>query len=269
MAAEYPHILADNKLAAADNTYFRDSSDDDLDEHSIYLLDYLADGSRGSMFQGDSNASEQRIIWDLGSAIECDTMVLDKSFTLTGGKVYLDHATEIDGEYTNLGDATITPLTSTLIYWRTFTAVTKQFWRLRITSLSSPPPLIYNFWVGKRIELADFGSYGDFDPWEEEKVGDAVRGAAGGFAWNHRFKRRVIRTSFENITDTQYAKLKSWWDQALDEGKNWWWLTFPTTRSGSPADADYFPVYCNDEGGSLQFPFSTVRRGGVTGYEVL
>jgi len=267
MAAEYPHVLAQNRLEDAENTYFRNGSNNNLTEHSIYLLDYLTDRSRGSMFQGNGSASEQRVIWDLGEALECDTMVLDKNFTLTGGKLYLDHATSLGGSYTNV--VTITALTSTLIYWRTFIAVSKQFWRLRLTTLSAPPPKIFNFWVGKRIEFSDFGSYGDFDPWEEVKTGDAVRGAAGGFAWNHRFAQRVIRTDFRNLTDTQWGKIKSWWDQALDDGKNWWWLTFPTTREDNPNDATYFPVYCNDEGGALKFPFGTTRNGGIAGYEVL
>lgn len=267
MAAEYPHVLSQNRLEDAENTYFRDGSNNNLTEHSTYLLDYLTDRSRGSMWQGDSSASEQRVIWDLGEALECDTMVLDKNFTLTGGKLYLDHATSLGGTYTNV--VTITALTSTLVYWRTFTAVSKQFWRLRLTTLSAPPPKIFNFWVGKRIEFSDFGSYGDFDPWEEEKTGDAVRGASGGFAWNHRFARRVIRTDFRNLTDTQWAKIKSWWDQALDDGKNWWWVTFPTTQADSPNTVAYHPIYCNDEGGALKFPLGTTRSGGVTGYEVL
>ncbi|MEA1996153.1 MAG: hypothetical protein U9N45_00875, partial [Gemmatimonadota bacterium] len=106
------------------------------------------------------------------------------------------------------------------------------------------------------------GSAGDFDPYEEELVGEPVHGAGGGFQWTQRFSRRVLRAGFDNLTDSQYALLQNWWSQAGRDGKNWWWLTFPATE---PSD----PLYLNCEGQTKRFAFSnSVRYGSLEAREV-
>ena len=154
------------------------------------------------------------------------------------------------------------------IYWRTFTSQTKQYWRLRITGLTARPK-IPNFWAGARIEL-DMGPTGDFDPDEEEVIGEPAHGTSGGFQWTHRFRRRVINAEFRDVNDTQFADITSWWEQAGREGENWWWLTYPDTRAASPTDSDYYPVYVNCEGTARRWPYSTtVRSGAIRAFEVI
>ncbi len=255
--AEYPRILAQNKLADASSVTFTDGSGQALTQDSVYRIAHLYDLSRLSVWKGDSSAAEQRLTFAFAAPVACDTFVLDRNFTLTGGTVYLDHSTD-GSNWTNA--ASQGSLVSTTIYWKEFASVTKQYWRIRITGLTARPQ-IYNIWLGARISLT-FGPMGDFDPYEEEAVGDGARGQSGGFAWTHRYNRRVLKASFENLTDTQFALLDSWWTQAAKEGKNWWWLTWPTT---APADA----LYLNCEGNARRFALrTTVRSGMIEAYEV-
>ena len=150
------------------------------------------------------------------------------------------------------------------IYWNQIQPCTKAHWSILLEGLDNMqrPPSIFNIWLGKRIELT-FGPYGDFDPYEEEIVGEPVHGAAGGFQWTQRYRRRVLRAVFENLTDSQYALIAQWWEQAAREGKNWWWLTFPVSE---PED----PLYLNCEGTAKRFAISqTVRYGTIEAWEVI
>jgi len=258
--SEFPHILAQNKLEQAASVSFTDGSGNPMIENEVYPLAHLTDRSRGSLWKGATGKSEQRVAWGFDSAVEMDTFVLDRNFTIEGASatVYFQHSANGTSWTTA---ATISGLGSGSIYWRTFNAVSRQFWRLRITGLSAQPQ-IYNLWAGKRIELT-FGPYGDFDPYEEEIVGEAVHGASGAFQWNQRFRRRVLRAAFENLINSQYELLELWWNQAAGEGKNWWWLTFPQSE---PVD----PLYLNCEGAPRRFAITrTVRYGTIEAREVI
>jgi len=255
--AEYPRILAQNRLADASSVSFTDGSGNALTQDSVYRIAHLYDLSRLSVWKGDASAAEQRLVFTFAAPVACDTFVLDKSFTLTSGTIYLDYSTD-GANWTNAASQA-TPV-STTIYWKEFTSQTKQYWRIRITGLTAQPQ-IYNVWLGARIDLT-FGPSGDFDPYEEELVGDGAHGAAGGFTWTHRFRRRVLRAGFENLNDTQFALITSWWTQAGRDGKSFWWLTWPTTE---PTD----PLYVNCEGAAKRFAFNgPVRAGMIEAYEV-
>jgi len=267
--AEYPNILARNAIQSATVT-LKNSINGDLVEDSVFRLTHLTDRSRMSKFKGDGSATEQRIVWSFtdaqvaegGIAQNLNTFVLDKNFTLTGGSAaaYLDYSTTANfASYET--PVSLTDLDSDSIYWRTFTAVTRKYWRLRITGLTVAPE-IFNVWLGARIILT-FGPAGDFDPYEEEIAGEPVHGASGGFQWTQRFRRRVLRANFENLIDSQYDLLDSLWTQAGRDGKNWWWLTWPATE---PTD----PLYLNCEGRAKRFAFyrGATRGGSLEAFEV-
>ena len=193
------------------------------------------------------------MVWAFTAPVQADTFVLDKNFVLTGSvTVYLQYAAASGGPWSTA--VTINAPDSAVIYWREFTAQTKQWWRLRITGLTAAPE-IFNVWLGKRIDLT-FGSYGDFDPKEEEVIGDAAEGASGGFQWTQRFRRRRLRADFQNLTDTQFALIEQWWTEAGRDGKNWWWLTYPTSE---PTD----PLYLNCQGAARKFAFNHAVRYGI------
>lgn len=258
--AEYPHILSKNLLQDADSTSLS------FTEDSVHRVTHLTDRSRQSSWWG-SGTGTHTITWNYSSAQEMDTFVLDKNFTLTGATIYFQHSA--DGvSFTNV--VTISGLDSDDTYWRTFTAVSKQYWRLRITGLTAAPK-IANLWAGKRIELT-FGPYGEFDPWASEVVGDGATGTSGGHQYTRRYIRRVLRANFEHLNDTKYALMKQWRTEAGDLGYNFWWLAYPTTRAGDPTDSDYYPVYYNTQGGSVTFPFAlgeSTRHGSIEASEVL
>ena len=152
-------------------------------------------------------------------------------------------------------------LDSRNIYWRAFSPRSRRWWRLRLTGLNSAPH-IFNLWLGRRIEL-NFGPMRDFDPFEEEIVGEPVHGASGGFQWTQRYRRRVLNASFENLNDNALALLERWWSEAARDGLNWWWLTWPISR---PDD----PLYLNCEGTPRRFSMTgPVRAGSIEAREVL
>ena len=258
--SEFPHILSQNLLQEASSTSLS------FTEDSVHRVTHLTDRSRQSSWWGSGTAIHT-ITWNFGAAQEMDTFVLDKGFTLTGATVILQHSTDAVS-FTNV--VSISGLDSDNTYWRMFTAVSKQYWRLRITGLTAQPK-ISNLWAGKRIELT-FGPFGPFDPNETEIVGDGTTGTGGGQQFARRYTRRVLSANFEHITDTQYLLIKSWRDQAGDLGKNFWWLTYPDTRADAPTNSDYFPVYYNTQGGGVSFPFAqsdAQRRGSINANEVL
>ena len=264
--AEHPHILAKNFLEEAT------VSGSGFSEHPIYKLEYMADLSRMSKWEGGLASSQQRITWSfIAGARSVDTFVFDRNFDLTGSAptVTLQYADSPAGPWTTAqkeggGSLVLGGLDSAKTYWQPLAPVTKTHWSLLLDGLAGMqrPPSIFNVWLGERIALS-FGPYGEFDPYEEEVVGDSVHGASGGFQWTQRFRRRVLRASFENLSDSQYALLVGWWIEAAREGKNWWWLTFPASE---PEDA----LYLNCEGLPRRFALtSTVRRGAIEAREVI
>ena len=265
--AEFPQILAKNifENATVGGAGFT--------EHPIYKIEYIGDRSRMSKWQGSSVSSIQRIIWSIiGGAQTVDTFVFDRNFDLTGQipKVTLQYADSAAGPWTaakkedGFTDMILSAPDSSRVYWQPLEPLTKGHWSLLLEGLSGMqrPPSIFNVWLGSRIELS-FGPYGDFDPSEEEVVGEPVHGAAGGFQWTQRFRRRVLRAGFENLTDSQCELLDRWWSEAAGAGKNWWWLSFPQS---APDD----PLYLNCEGSARRFAFvNSVRHGVIEAREVI
>jgi hypothetical protein len=257
--AEFPHILAKNLLEDAAVSLSSDSGAS-LTEDQVYRLIYLADRSRLSKWYEDDYAGGLRIVFAFSNPVEADTWVLDRNFLIPGSSAAIQLQNSANGTAWNTVDTISAPLDTGKVYWRTFSAQSRAYWRFRLTSLAGPVS-IFNLWLGKRIELS-FGPYGDFDPYEEEIVGEPVYGSSGGFQWTQRFRRRVLRVEFANLTDTQYALIENWWSQAGRDGKSWWWLTYPVTR---PDD----PLYLNCEGSGKRFAFSqTVRYGALEAREV-
>lgn len=258
--AEYPHMLSRNLLQEASSTTLS------FTEDSVYRVTHLTDRSRQSQCWG-SASDPLWIRWNFASAVEMDTFVLDKGFTLTGATVKFQHSAD-GSSFTDV--VSLSSLDNTAVYWRTFTAVSKQYWRLYITGLTAVPK-ITNVWGGSRISLT-FGPYGDFDPWATEVIGDGTSGAAGAFQFTKRYNRRMLAAGFENLTDSMYTLIKQWKSEAGDDGKNFWWLSYPTTFVSDYTDSDYFPVYYNTQGGRVSFPFSqgeSVRHGTIEAYEAL
>ncbi|MBW7996016.1 MAG: hypothetical protein FVQ81_05465 [Candidatus Glassbacteria bacterium] len=263
--AEYPHILAENFLENAT------VSKEGFTENPVYKIEYISDLSRMSKWQG-GNSATQRLIWTLVDGPRwADTFVFDRNSDITGSSpsVGLYHADSAGGPWTQVkldddSDLVINQPDSDTIYWKTLTPVEARCWSVLLQGLDgmTRTPSIFNVWLGSRIELT-FGPFGDFDPYEEEVTGESLHGASGGFQWTQRFRRRVLRAAFENLTDSQYGQLSVWWNQAAARGKNWWWLSFPTSEPGDP-------LYLNCEGMAHRFAVtSAVRHGIIEAWEVL
>ncbi len=264
--AEYPHILAGNFLEDATVT------GEGFTEHPIYKIEYASDLSRMSKWQGSGSAASQRLIWTLfDGPLSPDTFVFDRNSDITGNspRVSLHHAASPVGPWTpvkraNGTDVVIDSTAGGSIYWEELTPVEDRCWSLLLEGLDgmTRPPSIFNVWLGNRIELT-FGPHGDFDPYEEEITGESMHGASGGFQWTQRYRRRVLRAAFENLTGSQYGQLSAWWKTAAANGRNWWWLTFPQSEQ---ADA----LYLNCEGMAHRFAYtSSVRHGTIEAWEVI
>ncbi len=264
--AEYPHILAGNILEDAT------VSGEGFTEHSVYKIEYAADLSRMSKWQGSDSSTSQRLVWTLADGPgTVDTFVFDRNSDITGSspRVSLHHAASAAGPWTPVklasgADVVINSPDSGTIYWNELTSVQDRCWSVLLEGLDgmTRPPSIFNLWLGNRIELA-FGPHGDFDPYEEEITGESMHGASGGFQWTQRYRRRVLRAAFENLTDSQYSQLASWWNTAAARGGNWWWLSFPQSE---PQDA----LYLNCEGMAHRFASNrAVRHGTIEAWEVI
>lgn len=271
--ADYPDLLCANLIQAYSAVYLRNSANTALTEDTVYRLTHLTDRARGSCWKGATGVSEQRIVWDMGSTITCDTVVLDKGFTLTGcTHVYVEHcATDAssDGSWTEAKD--ISSPDNASVYWYRFTAATKRWWRIRLISLTAQP-VIQNFWLGKHIQLT-FGPQ-SIDPYAAESVGSSVVGASGGTQQVPRYSRRFFRAFFQDLKDNEYdllmgtSSVGGLWTQAWEDRKNWWWLQWPGKQDDDVTDSDYFPLYLNCRGTPKDFPFDTTRSGVVEAWEV-
>lgn len=256
--AEYPHILAANALEQA-------ALSSNVAEDPVFRLVHLADRSRLSKWVGPWSGSQsvQEVRFSFtdeqvapdGAAAALDTFVLDRSFVLSpGATLSLECATS-----SNYGSGletlvTLSNLDNAQTYWRQIPARSRRWWRLRLSGLSAAPHL-FNLWLGRRIELT-FGPTGEFDPFEEEIVGEPVHGALGGFQWTQRYRRRVLKAGFENLNEARYSLIERWWREAGRDGLNWWWLTWPASR---PDD----PLYLNCEGASRRFALAGSLRSGT------
>ena len=266
--SDFPHILAENLFQDAALTY-------DKTPDAVYVPEFLADRSRLSKFVGE-NATPQHLIFDLAAAQEADCFVLDKDFIVTGGgsrHLKLQHsATEgtdngstWDVDAVDLNNAALAD--TTLPIWKSFTAVTRRYWRLRLEGISAAPE-IFNAWLSMRIQLT-FGPYGNFDPWAESSQDTPTRSSGGGFQNVHNFKHRIFRATWENLVDAKMALIDLWWANAGSQGLNWWFLWEPTAYSDSPG-ASNAPIYLNSAGRSREFGFyRSIRTGIIEGEEVL
>ena len=148
--AEFPHILAKNHLEDATVSLAEDEGGAPLAEDSVYRLVHLADGSRLSKWYENDYAEGIRATFAFSSAVEADTWVLDKNFVIPGASATVELQYSDDGiDWTgNVADTIPATLDSSTIYWRTFTARTKPYWRIRLTSLTGPVS-VFNLWLGK------------------------------------------------------------------------------------------------------------------------
>ena len=276
---EYPHILATNILVNGAPTYQREYpitespyvGVNNLGEDKLYRLAHLTDKSRLSKWLGTIETSNdvQRIKWDYNTDVTADTFVLDRSCvfnpsaTLTVEYSATEspddwQAVQVDGQ-----DLQLTGISEDEIYWIKFdSAISAQYWSIKLENVTQAP-IIFNLWLGKRIELT-FGPTGSFDPYQEELVGDSLLGAAGGFQRVHRYRRRVISAFFSNLTDDQANLLQQWWKEAGRDGRNWWWVTFPTNEA---SDALY--LNCESSGRRFGFENGVTRSGSIEAREVV
>jgi len=266
---DYPHILSKNFLEDASITY-------DKTEDPVYLKEFLADRNRGSKFRGE-NDTPQHLVFDLGTARECDCFVLDRAFVITGGSgrhlklqrsatVGTDNGSTWDADEIDLNNAALAD--NTLPIWKNFTeAVSRRYWRIRLEGLTAAPE-IFNVWLGKRIQLT-FGLYGDFDPWAERLEGVTVRSDGGGSQAVYYFAMRLLAAQFENLNDAKMTLIDQWWSEAGAKCLNWWWLWSPDSYDGSP-DEKSAPVYFNSASMVRKFGFNkSVRYGGIDAEEAL
>ncbi len=254
---EFPQFLARNLIGEA-GIALTDLQGRPLAEDPVYRLAHLGDRSRLSCWRGEGVSGGLCLTFAFPAPVKADTWVLDRWFELPGATATLE--TSLDGGAWSLVDSLPAPIDRTRAHWRSFPLAERRYWRLRLTGLTGPAT-IFNLWLGRRIELT-FAPHGEFDPHEEEVVGEPVHGASGGFHWTQRFRRRVLRAEFRNLTEGQLALLDQWWEEAPSEGRSWWWLSFPQS---APDD----PLYLNCEGLTRRFALSrTVRNGVIEAREV-
>ena len=265
---EYPHILATNLLETVTHRY-ENLEGGALAENLLYRLAYLTDRSRLSKWSGEATPSSQRIRWEFGAAVTADTFVLDRSCVLnSGATLTVEYSSTGDSEdwhpvQTGGQDFQISTISGDEIYWTEFdTAISAPYWSVRLDNVTEAP-IMFNLWLGKRIELT-FGPAGTFDPYQEELVGDSLLGVAGGFQRVHRYRRRVLSAFFSNLTDDQAALLQQWWREAGRDGRNWWWVTFPANEA---YDALY--VNCESSGRRFGFENGVTRSGAIEAREVV
>jgi len=266
--ADLPHILAKTFFEDAAITY-------DATEDGVYVKEFLADRSRLSKFKGE-NTTPQHLIFDLASAKEADCFVLDNDFVIAGGSgrhLKLQHSATVETDNGTTWDVDAVDLNNTALavttlpIWKTFTAASRRYWRIRLEGLTASPE-IFNVWLSKRIQLT-FGPYGDFDPWEKESVDTPTRSSGGGFQNVHHYSFRKFSFPWENLDDAKMALLDEWWLYAGDLGRNWWFLWQPTAYAASPT-ASNAPVYINSAGMNRKFGFyRSIRQGVINGVEVL
>jgi hypothetical protein len=265
---EYPHILATNLLVNGAHGY-ESLGGTDLQEDAIYRLAYLTDRSRLSKWCGVGAPSSQRIRWEFTEAVTADTFVLDRSSFLNTEAVLTVQYSETgdfeDWHTVRVGEQNfqLSTVSEEEIYWTEFDSeISARYWSVRLDNVTTAP-IIFNLWLGKRIELT-FGPTGTFDPYQEELVGDSLLGAAGGFQRVHRYRRRVLSAFFSNLTDDQANLLQQWWREAGRDGRNWWWVTFPRNEAH---DALY--LNCESAGRRFGFENGVTRSGSIEAREVV
>lgn len=257
---DYPEVLAQNILEDCSVSY-------DATEDAIYKAQYVANRSRLSKFTG-ADTTPQHIVFDYGSAVSVDTFVLDREFVITGGSSqlllqYSDNGADWTSliTLTKAGDLA----DNSIPVWKTFTAESHRYWRLRLTGLTAAPT-IYNAWLGTRIQMTT-GPYGPFDPWAEESADNLTRTPGGAAQVSHRYSKRTHRSEWRTLIDSQAALLTTWWTQARKYGRPWWWLMWPDSYSSNTTL--YQPVMFVSPSGGREMPLEpTTRSTVIEGIEV-
>lgn len=121
--------------------------------NASFPLTNLKDYRESSLWKG-ANTSAQNLTVDMGSQVECDTLILVSSNhrSMTGVVLYSsnDPATILDGVIFNLQSQT-RDYNNNIVDVYHFTAQTKQYWRLDYVDTNSLVPQAGQFWLCKRL----------------------------------------------------------------------------------------------------------------------
>ena len=181
-----------------------------------YSVDYVASPLEGTFWQVEDSgmASTQTIVWDgNGSTFDADYFaVIGHNFNTAGVTIALEHSTT--GAWGGEEVDTFTPYAPSddLIQLKEFTAPgVKEYWRLKITSVTGAAPYAAIIKFGLKTEL-DYANSG-FDPHEQTHNTTTSISQGGVVTGVHEiFIERRMQLKFNEVDSTLYGKVKSWID---------------------------------------------------------
>ncbi len=239
-----PIILAENILEEASTLVATNTATD-------YDVAHLVD-RRPYTFWKASAAGTLYLTANLGEAVAADALgLVGHNFGTAEAAVTLQHSANGTDWTTVVTE--FEPATDRAIM-KTFTSVSKQYWRLKIVTASVAPYLAVMF-IGARL---DFPRYvlGEFDPGPERLYVTSATSKAGyPLGATLRYVGHDISVSFQNLTDTWVRNtFKPVWDEHLSQLKPFFWAW---NLADYAADVYYVQVPDNF---SLTTPYNPVRR---------
>jgi len=137
---------------------------------------------------------------------------------------------------------------------KTFSSVSKRYWRLKLVS-SSVAPILAVFFLGSKLQFPRYIS-GEFDPGPEEIIATTARSKAGYLLGSViRHTKITISVDFRNLTDTWIRNsFKPLWDNYLSNLYPFFWAW---DIENFPDEVFYAAI---PEGFQLSMPYNPVRR---------
>ncbi len=183
--------------------------------------------------KSNSTGSDQYFQIDLGSAIACDTIVIDGHNFATvdpDTNIKLQYNTNDDTTWTDAEDAVV--IMSTLAYTnntvsKTFSTQTKRYWRILFSSTAAVPIQIGNIFLGTRLAFDstyewDFARGNkEYETQESTSLNGLVRMSqvfAGRKRWDLQFRLQsnTFKSSFDTFIDTVRGKLRPFYFVDVD-----------------------------------------------------
>lgn len=210
-------------------------------ENSSFPKYRLHDRDTGKLFKGTSTPANFYITVNQGASLiyEIDRCIIPVGHNLNGLALKVQYST--DNFAANTEDAVSWTQGDALVISKSFTAQTKQYWRLNIAAPGSNPEMTelflskdYTFEENPRHQGSSYGLDDNIERWETS-AGRARRVKLGDL-------RKHFSYDLSNIAAAQKANLIAW--EQHTEGAKFTWLT----------DQDGTVIYC-EKMNKLQFGF--------------
>ncbi len=210
-----------------------------------FPLDNLSDDREFTTFKPSTSATlEIRTDAGVGNTVDVDYfMAIGHDFNTQGASLVFASSPD-DAVYTTIFSST--PGDDRVVV-RTFTKVTRRFFRLTISGQSAAPSIGQLNW-GVRVEPPFFALPSDFDPLMETARFRSGRSQSGnilgsviGFV-GRRANIRLELQPFTFVGGTTLGDFQEFWDNHAVAGKAflWWW------NQNDPTDPDPDPTFEKD-----------------------